>query len=77
MGLDFAKKNENGCGENLLPKARRTQSDIRVEAGAHMTTYVDRHYLKEIGDCKVVTGGSVARQHWMVVCRMTLVVRKS
>ncbi|KAF7651214.1 hypothetical protein LDENG_00113870 [Lucifuga dentata] len=32
--------------------------------------------LKEISDCKVVVGESVARQHRMVVCRMTLVVRK-
>ena len=32
--------------------------------------------LKEMGDCKVVTGESVARQHQMVVCRKTLVLRK-
>ncbi|KAJ8376012.1 hypothetical protein SKAU_G00065920 [Synaphobranchus kaupii] len=28
--------------------------------------------LKEVRDCKVITGESVARQHRMVVCRMTL-----
>lgn len=32
--------------------------------------------LKEISDCKVVIGVCVARQHKMVVCRMTLVVKK-
>lgn len=32
--------------------------------------------LKEIGDCKVAAGDSVARQHRMVVCRM-LMERKS
>eukprot|EP00064_Thunnus_orientalis_P021775 superscaffoldBa00006835_g21943 len=32
--------------------------------------------LKEIGDCKVVAGENVARQHWMVVCRMTLEFKK-
>ncbi|KAI5087942.1 hypothetical protein C0J45_22431 [Silurus meridionalis] len=32
--------------------------------------------LKEIGDCKVLAGDSVARQHWMVVCRMVLKVKK-
>ena len=32
--------------------------------------------LKEISDRKVVIGESVARQHKIVVCRMTLVVRK-
>ena len=35
-----------------------------------------RGNLKEISDCKVVVGESVARQHRMVVCRMTLVTRK-
>ncbi|KAF7707242.1 hypothetical protein HF521_018460, partial [Silurus meridionalis] len=32
--------------------------------------------LKEIGDCKVLAGDSVARQHWMVVCRKVLEVKK-
>ncbi|KAF7687188.1 hypothetical protein HF521_014416 [Silurus meridionalis] len=32
--------------------------------------------LKEIGDCKVLAGDSVARQHQMVVCRMVLEVKK-
>ncbi|KAK3544061.1 hypothetical protein QTP86_000864 [Hemibagrus guttatus] len=35
-----------------------------------------RGNLKEISDCKVVVGESVARQHRMVVCRMTLMVCK-
>ncbi|KAI5095389.1 hypothetical protein C0J45_15464 [Silurus meridionalis] len=32
--------------------------------------------LKEIGDCKVMAGDSVARQHQMVVCRMVLEEKK-
>lgn len=32
--------------------------------------------LKEIGDCKAVSGENVARQHWTLVCRMTLDVKK-
>ncbi|KAI5108302.1 hypothetical protein C0J45_1896 [Silurus meridionalis] len=32
--------------------------------------------LKEIGDCKVLAGDSVARQHRMVVCRMVLEAKK-
>ncbi|KAK3535499.1 hypothetical protein QTP70_016921, partial [Hemibagrus guttatus] len=36
-----------------------------------------RGNLKEISDCKVVVGVSVARQHRMVVCRMTLMVCKT
>ncbi|KAK3570592.1 hypothetical protein QTP86_023645, partial [Hemibagrus guttatus] len=36
-----------------------------------------RGNLKEISDCKVVVGESIARQHRMVVCRMTLMVCKT
>ncbi|KAI5096498.1 hypothetical protein C0J45_13392 [Silurus meridionalis] len=32
--------------------------------------------LKKIGDCKVLAGDSVARQHRMVFCRMVLEVKK-
>ena len=35
-----------------------------------------RGNLKEIGDCKVVAGECVARQHRMVVCKMTLEEKK-
>ncbi|KAL7870677.1 hypothetical protein SRHO_G00081740 [Serrasalmus rhombeus] len=35
-----------------------------------------RCHLKEIGDCKVVPGESVARQHRVVVCRMRLETKK-
>lgn len=32
--------------------------------------------LKDIEDCKVVTKESLVRQHRMVVCRMTLEIKK-
>ena len=35
-----------------------------------------RAYLKEIGDCKVIAGDNVAKQHRLLVCRMTLDTRK-
>ncbi|MCJ8748267.1 hypothetical protein PDJAM_G00163170 [Pangasius djambal] len=63
--------------------------DGRVLTKEHRVTYksggrstqVDyilcrRGNLKEISDCKVVVGESIARQHRMVVCRMTLMVCK-
>ena len=31
-----------------------------------------RAYLTEIGDCKVIAGDNVAKQHQLLVCRMTL-----
>ena len=30
-----------------------------------------RACLKEIGDCKVIAGDNVAKQHRLLVCRMT------
>ena len=33
-------------------------------------------YLKEMGECKEVTGDNVARQHQMFACRTVLVERK-
>ena len=35
-----------------------------------------RYNLKEISDCKVVVGESLAKQHRMVVCRMNMETRK-
>ena len=35
-----------------------------------------RAYLKEIGDCKVIAGDNVAKQHRLLVCRMTLETKK-
>lgn len=32
--------------------------------------------LKEFGDYKLVSRDNVARQHWLVVCRISLVLRK-
>ncbi|KAK3514826.1 hypothetical protein QTP70_032796 [Hemibagrus guttatus] len=44
--------------------------------GQAQTLTLTQCNLKEISDCKVVVGESVARQHRMVVCRMTLMVCK-
>ena len=33
-------------------------------------------YLTEIGDCKVIAGDNVDRQHRLLVCRMTLETKK-
>ena len=34
-----------------------------------------RAYLNDIGDCKVIAGDNVAKQHRLLVCRMTLETR--
>ena len=75
----FCKENGNGCGKHLFPKERETQSHIQEWRQVH-TDYIlcRRGNLKEIRDCKVVAGESVAKQHGMVVCEiMKMRKRKS
>ncbi|KAK3568428.1 hypothetical protein QTP86_006930 [Hemibagrus guttatus] len=65
---------------NLEGQMKREEHRVAYKSGGRRTQ-VDyilcrRGNLKEISDCKVVVGESVARQHRMVVCRMTLMVCK-
>ncbi|KAK3574013.1 hypothetical protein QTP86_034352 [Hemibagrus guttatus] len=77
IGADF-----NGhVGErNTGDEEKREEHRVTYKSGGRRTQ-VDyilcrRGNLKEISDCKVVVGENVARQHRMVVCRMTLMVCK-
>ena len=67
-GSRLDKNNGNGCGEYILSKERRTQVDYILWRPCN---------LKEIGEVKVMTEESVARKHWMVVCKITLVLRRT
>ena len=52
---------------------------IRKSRGRNLQVdfFLCRQYnLKEIGECKIGTGECEARQHQIVMCRMTLMVRK-
>ncbi|KAF7694071.1 hypothetical protein HF521_007824, partial [Silurus meridionalis] len=77
MVVDFAKRMEMALVNTYFKK-----EDHRVtyKSGGRCTQvdYVlcRRCNLKEIGDCKVLAGDSVDRQHRMVVCRMVLEVKK-
>ncbi|KAE8278057.1 hypothetical protein D5F01_LYC23887 [Larimichthys crocea] len=78
MVVDFAKRMEMAVMNTFFQK--RQEHRVTYKSGGR-STQVDcilcrRCNLKEISDCKVVVGESVARQHRMVVCRMTLVMRK-
>lgn len=78
MVVDFAKRMEMAVVNTFFQK--RQEHRVTYKSGGR-STHVDyilcrRCNLKEISDCKVVVGESVARQHRMVVYRMTLVVRK-
>ncbi|KAK3530300.1 hypothetical protein QTP86_023925, partial [Hemibagrus guttatus] len=79
MVVDFAKRMDMGVINTYFQK--REEHRVTYKSGGRRTQ-VDyilcrRGNLKEISDCKVVVGESVARQHRMVVCRMTLMVCKT
>ncbi|KAK3545598.1 hypothetical protein QTP70_008145 [Hemibagrus guttatus] len=74
MVVDFAKRMDMGVVNTYFQK--REEHRVTYKSGGRRTQ-VDyilcrRGNLKEISDCKMVVGESVARQHRMVVCRMTL-----
>ncbi|MCJ8749464.1 hypothetical protein PDJAM_G00176550 [Pangasius djambal] len=78
MVVDFAKRMDMAVVNTYFQK--REEHRVTYKSGGR-STQVDyilcrRGSLKEISDCKVVMGESVARQHRMVVCRMTLMVCK-
>ncbi|KAK3569029.1 hypothetical protein QTP86_021562 [Hemibagrus guttatus] len=79
MVVDFAKRMDMGVVNTYFQK--REEHRVTYKSGGRRTQ-VDyilcrRGNLKEISDCKVVVGESVARQHRMMVCRMTLMVCKT
>ncbi|KAK3566081.1 hypothetical protein QTP86_025534, partial [Hemibagrus guttatus] len=76
MVVDFAKRMDMAVVNTYFQK--REEHRVTYKSGGRRTQ-VDyilcrRGNLKEISDCKVVVGESVARQHRMMVCRMTLMV---
>ncbi|KAI5612991.1 hypothetical protein C0J50_4233, partial [Silurus asotus] len=78
MVVDFAKRMEMAVVDTYFKK----KEDHRVTyKSGERCTQVDyvlcrRCNQKKIGDCKVLAGDSVARQHQMVVCRMVVEVKK-
>ncbi|KAK3568983.1 hypothetical protein QTP86_021610 [Hemibagrus guttatus] len=79
MVVDFAKRMDMAVVNTYFQK--REEHRVTYKSGGRRTQ-VDyilcrRGNLKEISDCKVIVGESVARQHRMVVCRMTLMVCKT
>ncbi|KAF7708370.1 hypothetical protein HF521_017427 [Silurus meridionalis] len=77
MRVDFAKRMEMAVVNTNFKKEDHRVS-YKSEARCTQVDYVlcRRCNLKEIGDCKVLAGDSVARQHQVVVCRMVLEVKK-
>ncbi|XP_051775811.1 craniofacial development protein 2-like [Erpetoichthys calabaricus] len=76
--VDFAKRMDMAVVNTYFKK--REEHRVTYKSGGRCTQ-VDyilcrRVDLKEIEDCKVVAGESVVKQHRMVVCRMTLEIKK-
>ena len=78
MLVDFATRMEMAVVNTYFKK--REEHRVTYKSGGR-STQVDyiicrRAYLKEIGDCKVIAGDNVAKQHRLLVCWMTLETRK-
>ncbi|KAI5090065.1 hypothetical protein C0J45_20200 [Silurus meridionalis] len=73
MVVDLTKRMEMAVVNTYFKK---NEDSVMHKSGGRCTwvNYVlcRRCNLKEIGDCKVLAGDSVANQHQMVVCRMVL-----
>ncbi|KAF7704909.1 hypothetical protein HF521_020195, partial [Silurus meridionalis] len=76
--VDFAKRMEMAVVNTYFKKKEEHRVTNKSGGRCTQVDYVlcRRCNLKEIGDCKVLAGDSVARQHRMVVCRMVLEVKK-
>ncbi|KAK3506329.1 hypothetical protein QTP70_005304 [Hemibagrus guttatus] len=79
MVVDFAKRMDMGVVNTYFQKREEHRVTYKSRGRRTQVDYIlcRRGNLKEISDCKVVVGESVARQHRMVVCRMTLMVCKT
>ncbi|KAK3554412.1 hypothetical protein QTP70_023054 [Hemibagrus guttatus] len=78
MVVDFAKRMDMAVVNTYFQKMEEHRVTYKSGGRSTQVDYIlcRRGNLKEISDCKVVVGESVARQHRMVVCRMTLMVCK-
>ncbi|KAK3563989.1 hypothetical protein QTP86_006240 [Hemibagrus guttatus] len=79
MVVDFAKRMDMAVVNTYFQKREEHRETYKSGGRRTQVDYIlcRRGNLKEISDCKVVVGESVARQHRMVVCRMTLMVCKT
>ena len=76
--VDFATRMEMAVVNTYFKK--REEHWVTYKSGGR-STQVDyiicrRAYMKDIGDGKVIAGDNVAKQHRLLVCKMTLETRK-
>ena len=78
MVVDFTTKMEMAVVNTYFKKREKHRVTYKSGGRSTQVNYImcRRAYLKEIGDCKVIAGDNVAKQHRLLVCRMTLETRK-
>ena len=73
--VDFAKSGDMAVVNTYYMKKaeyRITYKSGRWNTQVRLYILCRRRDLKEVGDCKVVVGKSVAQQHCMVVCKLSM-----
>ena len=75
--VDFAKRMEKAVFHTYFQWRKEHRPKYKSGSKSRQVDYIlwRQNNLKEIGDCKVVTGESTAGQYGMVMCWMTPVVR--
>ena len=71
MAVDFATRMEIAVLNTYFRKREEYRATYKSEGRSTQVDYIvcRRAYLKEIGDCKVIAGDNVAKQHRLLVCR--------
>ena len=70
--MDFAKRMDMAVLNTYFKK--KEEHRVIYQSGGRRTL-CRRSQLKEVGDCKVFVGECVAKQHRMVIGKMTLTVK--
>ncbi|XP_065667643.1 uncharacterized protein LOC136087941 [Hydra vulgaris] len=78
MVVDFAIKIKMAVVNTYFKKKEEHRVTYKSGGRGTQVDYIlcRRRNLKEISDCKVVPGESVAKQHRMVICRIVFEVKK-
>ena len=78
MLVDFATIMEMAVVNTYFKKSEEHRVTYKSVGRSTQVDYIicRRAYLNEIGDCKVIAGDNVTKQHRLLVCRMTLETRK-
>ena len=72
--VDFTKTMEMAVVNTFFQK--REEPRVTLKCGGRSTQICRRGNLREIRDCNYVAGESVAKQHQIIVCKVTMKMKK-